>query len=163
MKYDVIHVSYHRPKDVRILKPCLTEWFQNPKDLNLTSPKTRYPFSFNHWVQAYYQNSSIDTLVLRTNGWIVAHISILPYPDKKLGHLFHLFVDPSHRGMGNGKRLIHEAEKVILNHSFHQSRLYTNEKNVASINLFKSIGYHIDDNSSSDRIEFLKELSKPKP
>jgi len=158
MPYEIIHVSYHRPADTRILKPCLTEWFRNPKDLNFTSPKTKYPFSFNHWVQAHYQNDSIETLVLRSEGWIVGHISVLPFPEKKLGHIFHLFIDPSHRKKGNGKKLLVASEDFIQKKGFTKARLNVSAKNVSAIRLYQSAGYSQHGNTHSGHFVFEKEL-----
>jgi len=159
MPIEIIHVSYLRPADTRILKPCLTDWFRNPKDLNFTSPKTKYPFSFNHWVQAFYQNSNITTLVLRTEGWIVGHVSILPYPDKDLGHIFHLFVASTHRNQGNGQKLLAAAEDIIKKEGFSTARLNVSHKNEMAIQLYESAHYTQNGKTHSGSIIFKKELT----
>ncbi len=159
MSIEIIHVSYHRPADIRILKPCLIEWFRNPKDLNFTSPKTKYPFSFNHWVQAYYQNTDIQTLVLRSEGWIVGHVSILQYPDKSLGHIFHLFVATSHRNQGNGQKLLVVAEDIIKKEGYSFARLNVSPKNVIAKRLYELANYSQNGETHSGNVIFKKELT----
>ena len=63
MSITIEKVSYDRPKDARILEVVLTEWFKDPKDLNLTSPNMPYPFSFKKWVSMTYANQEIESFV----------------------------------------------------------------------------------------------------
>ncbi|MBT3300390.1 MAG: GNAT family N-acetyltransferase [Candidatus Marinimicrobia bacterium] len=151
-------MSYHKNKDLSILKSCLSEWFRNPKDLNLTSPQTKYPFSFNHWVNAHYQDDSIFTLVLSVENWIVGHISMKPYPDKKLGHIFHLFVAQSHRKQGYGLKLLSEAEELIKENGYLTARLNVLPKNTAALAMYQSTHYTQADETPTKSFVFLKTL-----
>ena len=41
------NVSYQNKKNARILEAVLTNWFRNPKELNLVDPTISYPFRYN--------------------------------------------------------------------------------------------------------------------
>lgn len=49
-------VNYNNTKDIRILETVLTNWFKNPKELNLVEPRMKYPFNFKKWVTLTYNN-----------------------------------------------------------------------------------------------------------
>ena len=46
MAITIEKISYQNKKDARILEAVLTNWFKDPKELNLTSPNMSYPFKF---------------------------------------------------------------------------------------------------------------------
>ena len=50
MAITIKKISYHNKKDARILEAVLTNWFKDPKELNLTDPKMSYPFNFKKWI-----------------------------------------------------------------------------------------------------------------
>ncbi|SVC26318.1 uncharacterized protein METZ01_LOCUS279172, partial [marine metagenome] len=76
MSITIEKVSYAHTKDARILEAVLDKWFQNPKDLNLTSPNMSYPFKFKKWVSTYYTQDPIDSFVIKSDSWIVGIGSI---------------------------------------------------------------------------------------
>ena len=50
MAITIENISYQNKKDARILEAVLTNWFKDPKELNLTIPNMSYPFNFKKWV-----------------------------------------------------------------------------------------------------------------
>lgn len=103
-------MNYQNPDDRRILKGCLTTWFANPKDLHLTNPSMDYPFDFNLWVRKNYLRKDVTTYVLKKNGWIIGHFSLMHIHDENRVHLFHVFIDRNYRRQGLGKKILAEVE-----------------------------------------------------
>ena len=93
-KIYISSMSYDKKDDIRILNSCLSEWFSNPKILNLVSPSMRYPFKIQQWINQFYSNQS-NTLVLKLDNWIIGHISIRMNNQTKSAHIFHFIIDPS--------------------------------------------------------------------
>jgi len=146
-KLSIAKVSYNNPKDLRILKPCLTEWFKNPKDLNLTSPTMRYPFDFKQWTHNSYAGRETVTYVLKKNDWIIGHMGLNIRREKSLVHIFHLFIDRQNRGHGYSKLLVEKAIAFANDKGFKTVSLFVMPNNVPAINLYKSYGF-----SKSDEI-----------
>ena len=63
MSISIEKISYRNMKDVRILETVLSNWFKNPKELNLIEPRMKYPFKFKKWVTLTYKNSDIESFV----------------------------------------------------------------------------------------------------
>ena len=63
MSISIEKVSYRNMKDVRILETVLSNWFKNPKELNLIEPRMNYPFKFKKWVALAYKNSNIENFI----------------------------------------------------------------------------------------------------
>ena len=63
MSISIEKVSYENSKDCRILVAVLTNWFKNPKELNLIEPRLKYPFNFKKWKM---ESSSVKTVGRRT-------------------------------------------------------------------------------------------------
>ena len=57
------------------MKSVLNNWFQDPKLLNLVSPRSKYPFFFfNSW-KKYYKMNDLETLILKKENWIIGQLS----------------------------------------------------------------------------------------
>ena len=72
----ITKVSYSRQRDRKVLHSCLNNWFSDPKSLNLTDPRMRYPFRFEKWVKLSYSEGDKETWILRVDEWIVAYLSL---------------------------------------------------------------------------------------
>lgn len=134
-------ISYDDPKDRRILKACLSRWFENPKDLNLTDPRTTFPFNFQQWVRLSYGKRETTTLVSLDQDWIVGHISITLQNENTRGHIFHLIVDRNYRRMGTASQLIRAAEGFGRKKGIHHFTLRVTRKNLIGQELYLKFGY----------------------
>jgi ribosomal protein S18 acetylase RimI-like enzyme len=112
-EYTLEEISYSRKEDRRIIEAVLKSWFKDPKTLNFVDPRMTFPFKFKKWVNLSYSNSNTSTLLLKIGDWIIGYISLVKI--ENIGHLFHLYIDPSNRGNGLGKKLIHAIEDRGMN------------------------------------------------
>ena len=67
MSIKIKNISYKNTKDIRILETVLTNWFKNPKELNLVDPRMSYPFSFKKWVELSYKDSNIESFATKSS------------------------------------------------------------------------------------------------
>ena len=79
-------ISYNKKEDLRILSSCLSKWFANPKTLHFVQPAIRYPFKIEKWINLSYLNES-TTFVLKSNNWIIGHLSMIINKRKKTKNL----------------------------------------------------------------------------
>lgn len=140
-KITLERISYANPKHRKILTSCLSEWFSNPRDLNFTDPRMRYPFDFRQWVQTAYSDDNIETWVMKKNNWIIGYFSISLPPGSKTAKLFHVFLDPQFRGQGFGKKLVRFSEEKSIKNGCFALRLKVNPKNEKAIGLYESFGF----------------------
>ncbi len=150
-------MDYFHPKEQLILKACLTRWFQNPKDLQLTSPTLTYPFRFRQWL-AFYEARSTHTLVVKRKQWIVGHLSYAITPDTHRIHLFHIIVDRDCRGQGMATRLIRAAEDEGRSQKCVWATLFVSPKNSPALKLYQSLGYEEFGRTNSGSLKFRKAL-----
>ena len=156
LKYSIGEVSYWDQEDRRIMKTCLSNWFQSPKVLNFVAPSMTYPFKFTTWVNYYRKLSAITTFVAKHKDWIVGHISLHFDETTKNAHLFHLFVDPEYRRQGLAKIIIkamedHGSKLGAMSFSFFVVR-----KNDSARLLYEKLGYQEDNRSHSSGIKYSK-------
>ncbi len=137
----IASISYDNKKDVRILKACLETWFQNPKDLNLTSPSMRYPFSFTQWIAHSYNNKNTVSYVIKKDNWIIGHMSLQLNSLTNSVHLFHVFIDRDNRGKGYSKLLIGKAIAFAKDSNYGAITLYVLPKNEPALKLYRSYGF----------------------
>ena len=128
-------------ENCRIMKSVLKCWFQDPKLLNLVSPKSRYPFLFNDWKKNYKMND-LETLIIKNKNWIIGQLS-LNLEIKNEVHMFHLIIDPKFQRKGLAKELINEAEKVALNIKKRIITLKIFKSNHKAIFLYEKLGYKL--------------------
>lgn len=135
------NISYENSEDLRVLKSCLETWFQNPKDLNLTSPSMRYPFNFKQWLAYSYTKKNTVSFVVKNNNWIIGHMSLQINPLTNSVHLFHLFIDRENRGKGYGKQLVEKAISFSKESNYSAITLFVLPKNEPAFNMYKSYGF----------------------
>ena len=106
-------ISLNDRESCRVMKSVLKSWFQDPKLLNLVSPKSKYPFFFNDWKKKYKVNDT-ETLIITYENWIIGQLS-LNLKMKSEIHIFHLIIDPKFQRRGLATELISKVEKVAPN------------------------------------------------
>ena len=141
MSITIEKVSYAHTKDARILEAVLDKWFQNPKDLNLTSPNMSYPFKFKKWVSTYYTQDPIDSFVIKSDSWIVGIGSIKISSETKRGHIFHVFIDKEYRNQGFGKKTMDYLESFAKKEKMEFLNLRVMPKNEPAIKLYEKLGF----------------------
>jgi len=141
MSITIEKVSYAHPKDARILEAVLDKWFQNPKDLNLTSPNMSYPFKFKKWVSTYYSQDPIDSFVIKSDDWIVGIGSIKISSETKRGHIFHIFIDKEYRNQGFGRKTMDNLESFAKKEKMEFLTLRVMPKNEPAIKLYEKLEF----------------------
>ena len=66
-----MNLYYIISKDIRLLEVVLTNWFNNPKELNLIDPRMSYPFNFKKWIEISYKESNVESYCCKDDKWIV--------------------------------------------------------------------------------------------
>ncbi len=155
-------VSYKNAEQTRILKACLENWFQNPKDLQLTSPKVPYPFNFQKWIDISYSTLESVTYVLKIDKWIIGHMSIQLRPQFNSIHIFHVFIDRSYRSKGYSKLLINKALEYAKIHEIQKITLAVNKNNPTAIGLYQSYNFEIVGTNEIGSIKMLLNINKSK-
>ena len=141
MSITIEKISYAHTKDARILEAVLDKWFQNPKDLNLTSPNMSYPFKFKKWVSTYYTQDPIDSFVIKSDSWIVGIGSIKISSETKRGHIFHSFIDKEYRNQGFGRKTMDNLESFAKKERMEFLTLRVMPKNEPAIKLYEKLGF----------------------
>lgn len=159
MKLSVETVSYSNPKDRKILQACLTGWFKNPKDLNFTDPRLNYPFDFRRWCQLSYQKEGVSTFVLKSEGWIVAYMSVNMSLAADRAHIFHMFVDREARGKGYAKMLLDEGIDLAKEKGKTLLTLYVVPKNDRALDIYEKAGFTRDGLTECGNIKMKKWLT----
>ena len=77
--------------------------------------------------------------VLRRDGTLTAVLELIARPDHLL--VENIAVAPEAQGQGLGKRLMAFAEAEAQRQGYAEVRLYTNERFVENISLYRAIGY----------------------
>ncbi len=140
-EYTLEEISYSKKEHCRIMESVLGNWFQNPKALNLVSPNLTYPFKFKNWISKNYseKRGRVISIIIKKGDWIIGHVSYRINKNKI--HIFHLFIEEEHRGLGLAKRLINEIEKFSQIKNINMITLNVVQKNKEAINLYEKLGY----------------------
>lgn len=136
-------VSYHNPKDARILQSCLETWFKNPKDLHLVNPSMGYPFNFNKWMTTYNAKMESITYVVKNNDWIIGHLSIQLRPQLNSIHIFHVFIDRKYRSRSYSKMLVEKTLDYAKENQILKITLAVSKANPIAIGLYENYGFKI--------------------
>jgi len=155
-------VSYENAEQARILKACLENWFKNPKDLQLTSPKVPYPFKFKNWIDISYLKLESVTYILKKDDWIIGHISIQLRPQFNSIHIFHVFIDRENRRRGYSKLLVNKALEYAKNHQFNKVTLAVNQNNSIAIELYTNYGFELVGKNKIGSFKMELNISKSK-
>ena len=140
--YRIETVSYQNTEDRRILEACLTNWLKNPKTLQFTDPRMRFPFRIKNWVNLSYHQPGITTYTIKYHRWIIGHISVKTEMESMSAHLFHLIIDPSHRRQGHAERLLVHVENILQGKGISRITLNTVQKNEPAKSLYLKYGYN---------------------
>ena len=76
MNIEVKKINIHRKKNLKLIENILRNWFTNPKNLNFSEPRTKYPFSFKKWIKKFYQLDRFQGFFLIKKDWIISFIII---------------------------------------------------------------------------------------
>ena len=134
-------VNYNNTKDIRILETVLTNWFKNPKELNLVEPRMKYPFNFKKWVTLTYNNHDIKSFALKENKWIVGIGNIILNENNKWAHALHIFIDEKYRKKGLATKMLQHLESLARYKKMRILTLRVMPKNVPAKNLYKKMGF----------------------
>lgn len=80
--------------------------------------------------------------LLYLNGTLAALIETIRKPDHLL--VENVAVSPAFQGRGLGRRLMAHAEAMAISSGFAEIRLYTNQRFVENVALYRKLGYRID-------------------
>jgi len=157
-EYTLEEISYSRKEDCRIMESVLSQWFQDPKALNLVSPTLTYPFKFKKWLSKYYKKESeIRTLVFTRQNWIIGHVSFRI--ESNCIHIYHLFIDPSYRQKGLAKKMIKKIEKYGEQIRLKTFSLNVLSQNIIALKLYQKLGYLKTGQKNSGYITLIKQLN----
>ena len=158
MSITIEKVSYTHPKDARILEAVLVKWFQNPKDLNLTSPNMSYPFKFKKWVMLIDADQEIHSFVIKSEDWIIGIGNLRIMPDTKRAHAYHIFIDPNYRQQGLAEKMVRNLESLGRSEKMEVMTLRVVPKNKPAIKLYKKLGFEETGSSKRKGLLFEKIL-----
>lgn len=141
MSIIIKEIDYQNVKDARILESALKNWFNNPKELNLTDSNMSYPFNFKKWVKLNYVDDDIKSIALLKENWIIGIGGLKFLSNNSRAHVIHIFIEPEHRGFGFKKRIIAHLEKLSIKKNCESLTLPAMSKDKNSIKLYKSMGF----------------------
>ena len=148
-------ISLNDKENCRVMKSVLNSWFQDPKLLNLVSPKSKYPFFFNDWEKNYKTNNT-KTLIIKKKNWIIGQLSFNLKIKGEI-HIFHLIIDPKFQRKGLATELISKVEKIAPNIKKKMITLNILKSNHKAISLFEKLGYRLN-RKKSFYLNYYKEI-----
>jgi len=158
MAITIKKISYQNKKDARILEAVLTNWFKDPKELNLTSPNMAYPFKFKKWVMLYDADQEIHSFVMKSEGWIIGIGNLRLVTDSKKAHAYHIFIDPDYRQQGLAEKMVRHLESLGRSEKMEVMTLRVVPKNKRAIKLYKKLGFEETGSSKRKGLLFEKIL-----
>ena len=159
MTITIEKVSYRNKKDLRILEAVLTNWFKNPKELNLVDPRMSYPFNFKKWVTLTYTDQEIHSFTIKSEKWIIGIGDLMIRPESKRADVLHVFIDPDYRQQGLGERMVRHLESLGRNEKMEILGLRVTPKNKAAIKLYEKLGFEETVSSKRKGLLFEKILN----
>ena len=158
MTITIEKVSYRNKKDVRILEAVLTNWFKNPKDLNLVDPRMSYPFNFKKWVTLTYANQEIHSFAIKSDDWIIGIGNLMIIPETKRAHALHIFIDPDYRQQGLTEKMVRHLESLARSEKMEVMTFRVMPKNKPAIRLYEKLGFEETVSSKRKGLLFEKIL-----
>ena len=153
------NVSYQNKKDARILEAVLTNWFRNPKELNLVDPTISYPFRYNKWVTLNYLDPDTHVFVIKKKKWVIGIGSMKAILNTKTVEIFHIYIDSEYRRQSLSKQILRHLESLAVKESAELMIARIMPKNIIANALFKSEGY-IEKEKTGRKIKiFQKKLN----
>ena len=159
MAITIEKISYQNKKDARILEAVLTNWFKDPKELNLTDPKISYPFNFKKWVTITYANQEIHSFVIKSEDWIIGMGNLKIIPDTKRAHVYHIFIDPNYRQQGLAEKMVRHLELLGRSEKMEIMTLRVVPKNKPAVKLYEKLGFEETASSKRKGLSFEKKLN----
>ena len=148
-------ISLNDAENCRVMKSVLNNWFQDPKILNLVSPRSKYPFFFNSW-KKYYKMNDLETLILKKENWIIGQLSYNLKIKSEI-HMSHLIIDSKFQRKGLATKLISEVEKIASNIKKRTIALNVLKSNHRAISLYEKLGYKLN-RKKSFYLNYYKEI-----
>ena len=158
MSITIERISYQNKKDVRILEAVLTNWFKDPKELNLTDPKMSYPFNFKKWITLTYANQEIHSFAIKSDDWIIGFGNLMIIPETKRAHVLHIFIDPDYRQQGLAEKIVRHLELLARSEKMEVMTFRVMPKNIPAIRLYKKLGFEETVSSKRKGLLFEKIL-----
>jgi len=159
MAITIEKISYQNKKDARILETVLTNWFKDPKELNLTSPNTSYPFKFKKWVMLTDADQEIHSFVIKSEDWIIGMGNLKIIPDTKRAHAYHIFIDPNYRQQGLAEKMVRHLELLGRSEKMEIMTLRVVPKNKPAVKLYEKLGFEETASSKRKGLSFEKKLN----
>jgi len=159
MAITIEKISYQNKKDARILETVLTNWFKDPKELNLTSPNMSYPFNFKKWVMLTDADQEIHSFVIKSEDWIIGMGNLKIIPDTKRAHAYHIFIDPNYRQQGLAEKMVRHLELLGRSEKMEIMTLRVVPKNKPAVKLYKKLGFEETASSKRKGLSFEKKLN----
>ena len=158
MAITIKKISYHNKKDARILEAVLTNWFKDPKELNLTDPKMSYPFNFKKWITLTYANQEIHSFAIKSDDWIIGIGNLMIIPETKRAHALHIFIDPDYRQQGLTEKMVRHLELLARFEKMEVMTFRVMPKNKPAIRLYEKLGFEETVSSKRKGLLFEKIL-----
>ena len=149
------NVSYQNKKNARILEAVLTNWFRNPKELNLVDPTISYPFRYNKWVTLNYLDPDTHVFVIKKNKWVIGIGSMKAIPNTKTVEIFHIYIDSDYRQQSLSKQILRNLESLAVKENTELMITRIMPKNIIANTLLKSEGY-IEKEKTGRKIKIFK-------
>jgi ribosomal protein S18 acetylase RimI-like enzyme len=159
MAITIEKISYQNKKDARILETVLTNWFKDPKELNLTSPNMSYPFNFKKWVMLTDADQEIHSFVIKSEDWIIGMGNLKIIPDTKRAHAYHIFIDPNYRQQGLAEKMVRHLELLGRSEKMEIMTLRVVPKNKPAVKLYEKLGFEETASSKRKGLSFEKKLN----
>jgi len=159
MAITIEEISYQNKKDARILETVLTNWFKDPKELNLTSPNMSYPFNFKKWVMLTDADQEIHSFVIKSEDWIIGMGNLKIIPDTKRAHAYHIFIDPNYRQQGLAEKMVRHLELLGRSEKMEIMTLRVVPKNKPAVKLYEKLGFEETASSKRKGLSFEKKLN----
>ena len=157
MSIKIKNISYNNTRDIRLLEVVLTNWFNNPKELNLIDPRMSYPFNFKKWIEISYKESNVESYCCKDDKWIVGIGNIKLNQKSEKAHVFHIFTDPKYRNQGLAKRMLQYLENLAKNRRMKFLTINVMPKNKSAKELYEKLGFQ-KVKSSNDKWEKMEKI-----
>ena len=157
MSIKIKNINYNNTKDIRLLEVVFTNWFNNPKELNLIDPRMSYPFNFKKWIQIAYKESNIESFCWKDDKWIIGIGNIKFNQKSQKAHAFHIFTDPKYRKQGLAIRMLQYLENLAKNEKMKYLTINVMHKNKAARVLYEKLGFQ-KVKTSNDKWEKMEKI-----
>jgi len=158
MSINIETVNYKNSKDLRILETVVSNWFKDPKELNLTEPRIGYPFNFKKWVELTYKESNVKSFTFKKDKWIIGIGNIRINKETNQSHALHIFIDPEYRKRGLATKMIKHLEAIAYDANMTAITINVMPKNESAIKLYKKIGFLRVESNKNLWLKFQKNL-----